>query len=261
MTVSRNGFYRWLKAKDRSDTSLNAERDAHALACWKASRGSLGSRALSSVLRKEGFNLGRYATRNLMKKLGLSGRQRRHRYVIAKDINAAMPNHLDRKFNVEAANKKWVTDITYIPTRQGWCYLAAVVDLYSRKVVGRDVAKTMTAELALNALRMAKMWRQPKGKVLVHSDQGSQYTGAAWRQYAKDNDIELSQSRRGNCWDNAVIERFFGSLKSEWVKDRCYEDVESAKRDVNKYIIEYYNMWRPHTHLGGLSPNEYEVAA
>ncbi len=259
--MSRNGFYRWLKVKDRPDTSLNAERDAHALACWKASRGSLGSRALSSVLRKEGFDLGRCATRNLMKKLGLSGQQRRHRYVVAKDSNAAMPNHLDREFNVGAPNEKWVTDISYIPTRQGWCYLAAVVDLYSRKVVGWNVAKTMTAELALSALHMAKVLRQPKGKVLVHSDQGSQYTCAAWRQYAEDNDIELSQSRRGNCWDNAVIERFFGSLKSEWIKARCYDGVESAKRDVNKYIIEYYNMWRPHTHLGGLSPNEYEVAA
>lgn len=261
MTVSRNGFYRWLKAKERPDTSLNAERDAQALAFWKASRGSLGSRALSSALCKEGFNLGRYATRNLMKKLGLSGLQRRKRYAVSKDVNAAMPNHLNREFTVEAPNRKWVTDITYIPTRQGWCYLAAVVDLYSRKVVGWSVAKTMTAELALSALRMAKLWRHPTGRVLVHSDQGSQYTCAAWRQYAEDNDIELSQSRRGNCWDNAVIERFFGSLKSEWIKERCYEGVDSAKRDINKYIIEYYNMWRPHTHLGGLSPNEYEVTA
>lgn len=261
MTVSRNGFYQWLKTKYRQETSLNAERDAHALACWKASRGSLGSRALSIVLRKEGFNLGRYATRSLMKRLGLSGRQRRHRYVIAKDINVAAPNHLAREFTVEAANKKWVTDITYIPTRHGWCYLAAVVDLYSRKVVGWDVAKTMTAELALSALRLAKVWRQPEGKVLVHSDQGSQYTGGAWRQYAEDNDIKLSQSRRGNCWDNAVMERFFGSLKSEWIKDRCYQDADSAKQDISKYVIEYYNMWRPHTHLGGFSPNEYETAA
>ncbi|PHI29059.1 IS3 family transposase [Budvicia aquatica] len=261
MTVSRNGFYRWLQATHLQKVSSDAERDAHALACWKASRGSLGSRTLSVVLRKEGFNLGRYATRSLMKRLGLSGRQRRHRYVVARDINVAMPNHLDREFTVEAPNKKWVTDITYIQTRQGWCYLAAVVDLYSRKVVGWDVAKTMTAELALRALRLAKLLRQPKGKVLVHSDQGSQYTSSEWRDYAKDNGVELSQSRRGNCWDNAVMERFFGSLKSEWVKERCYPDAESAKRDISKYVIEYYNMWRPHTHLGGLSPNEYEVAA
>lgn len=141
-----------------------------------------------------------------------------------------MPNHLGREFSVEAPNKKWVTDITYIPTRQGWCYLAAVVDLYSRKVVGWDVAKTMTAELALRALRLAKVLRQPKDSVLVHSDQGSQYTSGEWRDYAASNGVELSQSRRGNCWDNAVMERFFGSLKSEWVKERCYQDAESAKR-------------------------------
>jgi putative transposase len=152
-------LHRWLQAKHRPETSSNAERDAHALACWKASRGSLGSRTLSVVLRKEGFNLGRYATRSLMKKLGLSGRQRRRKYVYACDISAAMPNHLGREFSVEAPNKKWVTDITYIPTRQGWCYLAAVVDLYSRKVVGWDVAKTMTAGLALRALRLAKLLR------------------------------------------------------------------------------------------------------
>lgn len=261
MAVSRNGFYRWLQAKHRPATSSNAERDAHALACWKAGRGSLGSRTLSVVLRKEGFNLGRYATRSLMKKLGLSGRQRRRKYVYARNMSAAMPNHLGREFSVEAPNKKWVTDITYIPTRQGWCYLAAVVDLYSRKVVGWDVAKTMTAELALRALRQAKLLRQPKDSVLVHSDQGSQYTSGEWRDYAASNGVELSQSRRGNCWDNAVMERFFGSLKSEWVKERCYADAESAKRDISKYVIEYYNMWRPHTHLGGLSPNEYDVAA
>ncbi|QQN33518.1 hypothetical protein JHW33_13705 [Rahnella aceris] len=120
MTVSRNGFYRWLKAKYRPEASLNAERDAHALACWKVNRGSLGRRALSIVLHKEGFNLGRYPTRSLMKRLRLSGRQRRRRYVIAKDINVAMPNHPVREFNVDAANKKWVTDITYIQTRQEW---------------------------------------------------------------------------------------------------------------------------------------------
>ncbi len=119
----------------------------------------------------------------------------------------------------------------------------------------------MTAELALRALRQAKLLRQPKDSVLVHSDQGSQYTSGEWRDYAASNGVELSQSRRGNCWDNAVMERFFGSLKSEWVKERCYADAESAKRDISKYVIEYYNMWRPHTHLGGLSPNEYEVAA
>jgi putative transposase len=163
------------------------------------------------VLRKEGFNLGRYATRSLMKKLGLSGHQRRRKYVYARNISAAMPNHLGREFSVEAPNKKWVTDITYIPTRQGWCYLAAVVDLYSRKVVGWDVAKTMTAELALRALRQAKLLRQPKDSVLVHSDQGSQYTSGEWRDYAASNGVELSQSRRGNCWDNAVMERFWQS--------------------------------------------------
>jgi len=129
-----------------------------------------------------------------------------------------MPNHLGREFSVEAPNKKWVTDITYIPTCHGWCYLAAVVDLYSRNVVGWDVAKTMTVELALGALRLAKLLRQPKDSVLVHSDRGSQYISGERRDYAASNGVELSQSRRGNCWDNAVMERFFGSLKSEWVK-------------------------------------------
>lgn len=261
LAVSRNGFYRWLRAQMQPDASINTEQDSYATACWKASRGSLGSRTLSILLRKEGFNLGRYATRSLMKRLKLAGCQRRCAYKHTKNPHEGVPNHLDRQFTVGSPNEKWVTDITYIPMKQGWCYLAAIVDLYSRKVIGWNIGKSMTTQLALGALRMAVMSRQPTGQVLIHSDQGSQFTSEEWRAYTHQHGMELSHSRRGNCWDNAVMERFFGSLKSEWLKERCYENVESAAHDITKYIIEYYNMWRPHTHLGGLSPNEYELAA
>jgi len=118
----------------------------------------------------------------------------------------------------------------------------------------------MAVALALRALHLVKLLRQPKGKVLVHSEQSSQYTSRQRRDYAEDNGRELSQSRRENCWDNVIMEHFFGSLKSEWVKKRRYADVESAKQAISKYVIEYYNMWRSHSHLGSLSPNEYEIA-
>ena len=155
-------------------------------------------------------------------------------------------------------NTKWVADITYVPLKGGWAYLAVVLDLYSRKVVGWSMEAEMTTELVLQALKYALCFRAPETRILLHTDQGCQFTSVAWSKIARQNNLELSMSRRGNCYDNAVMERFFGSLKSEWIRHRVYAELSHASLDVSEYITQFYNDWRPHSYLGGLSPNQFE---
>ena len=156
-------------------------------------------------------------------------------------------------------NKAWVTDITYIRTWQGWLYLAVVMDLFSRKIVGWAAGPTIRGELVLDAVLMAVRRRRPRGTV-VHSDQGRQYGSDARRRFCRTNRLEPSMSRKANCWDNAVAESFFGSLKKERIKKRIYKDRELAKADVADYVDAFYNPTRRHRHLGGLSPDQFEAA-
>lgn len=171
------------------------------------------------------------------------------------------PNKLQREFTVEQPDTVWVTDITYIRTWQGWLYLAVVVDLYSRKVVGWSMKPTLARELVLDALVMAVWRRRPKDNVMVHSDQGSQYGSDDWLRFLKANNLEPSMSRRGNCWDNAVVESFFSSLKKERIKKRIYKTRDLARADVFDYIESFYNRTRRHSHLGGVSPEAFEHAS
>jgi putative transposase len=154
-----------------------------------------------------------------------------------------------------------VTDITYIRTWEGWIYLAVVIDLYSRKVIGWSMKPTLRSELVLDALLMALWRRRPKGKVLIHSDQGSQYDSTEWRKFCRDHNLEPSMSRRGNCWDNAVAESFFSSLKKERIRNRIYETRDLARADVFDYIEGFYNRRRRHSHLGRISPEAFERAS
>lgn len=172
---------------------------------------------------------------------------------------ALIPNLLQRQFTASHPNEVWVTDITYIRTWQGRLYLAVVVDLFSRKVVGCATKPTIRRELALEAVDKAIRRRRPR-KTLIHSDQGAQYGSGAWRRYCKANHLEPSMSRRGNCWDNAVAESFFGSLKKERIKKRIYNNREVAILDISNYIDGFYNPTRRHSHLGGVSPDEFEAA-
>ena len=166
---------------------------------------------------------------------------------------------LNRNFKPVAANQAWVSDITYIRTRSGWLYLAAVLDLYSRKIVGWAMAPTMPAELVCTALQLAISQRQPKAGLIVHSDRGSQYASHEHRNLLNKYGCIGSMSRKGNCWDNAVMERFFLNLKMERVWRQDYANHEEAMRNINDYIISFYNSQRLHSTLGYVSPNNYEA--
>ena len=171
------------------------------------------------------------------------------------------PNHVQRQFTVDAPNKVWVTDITYIRTWQGWLYLAVVVDLYARKMVGWSMKRTLSRELALDALLMAVWRRKPDGQVIVHSDQGSQYGSDDFKRFCREHNLQPSMSRRGNCWDNAVAESFFSSLKKERIRKRIYKTREMARAEVFDYIEVFYNRSRRHSYSGGVSPEAFELAA
>ena len=171
------------------------------------------------------------------------------------------PNLLERSFSVDQPDKAWVTDITYIRTRQGWLYLAVVIDLHSRKVGGWSMKPTLAKEIVLDALMNAVWRRKPKQSVVVHSDQGSQYGSDDWQRFCKHHNLIPSMSRRGNCWDNAVAESFFGSLKKERIRKRIYKTRDMARADVFDYIEVFYNRQRRHSHLGGVSPEAFEAAS
>lgn len=183
----------------------------------------------------------------------------RTRHIPVTKPQALIPNLLQRQFTVSRPNEAWVTDITYIRTWQGWLYLAVVMDLFSRRVVGWAVKPTIHRELVLEAITKAIRCRRPR-KTLIHSDQGTQYGSDAWWRFCKANHLEPSMSRRGNCWDNAVAESFFSSLKKERIKKRIYADRETATLDVSGYIEGFYNPTRRHSHLGGISPIDFEAA-
>ncbi|TOJ50993.1 IS3 family transposase, partial [Vibrio parahaemolyticus] len=195
----------------------------------------------------------------LMKREGLQS-QRGYRKPRAKSgtEHVISANKLAREFNPTAPNQSWVTDITYIKTHEGWLYLAVVVDLFSRRVIGWSMKSRITKELVLDALLMAIWRRSPSQKVLVHSDQGSQYTSHDWNKFLKQHGLEASMSRRGNCHDNAVAESFFQLLKRERVKRKIYSTREDARMDIFEYIEMFYNVKRRHGSNNQLSPVEYE---
>jgi putative transposase len=169
-----------------------------------------------------------------------------------------IPDLVKRNFEVSRPNRVWVSDITYIRTWEGWLYLAIVMDLFSRKIVGWATRSTIHRDLVLDAIMMAVKERHPR-ETIIHSDQGSQYGSDDWRRFCLNNNLQPSMSRRGNCWDNAVAEPFFGSLKKERVKKHIYKNRDLATDDVSDYIETFYNRERRHQHLGGVSPQEFEA--
>jgi len=260
MSVSRSAFYAWCKrpAKIISESELNLNRRCKAL--FKKSRQSLGSRQLMKNLRKEGFKIGRYKVISLMKKLKLHVKQRIAYKVttMRKHSHSVADNILNQQFNPTSPNESWAGDVTYLKTAQGWMYLSIVMDLYSRRIVGWAVGKRMTVELVMRSMNMAIALRQPgKRGVLFHSDRGSQYTSNNFQELLKNNNITASMSGKGACLDNAVVERFFGSLKNEWLLNIYHLTRDEMKKDAEEYI-HYYNKIRLHTTLGDVAPIEFE---
>ncbi len=202
--------------------------------------------------------MGRYLARRLMQECGLESCQPgAHRYRRCLEEAGASPNYLNRRFNPEKPDQIWCGDISYIRTKEGWRYLALVIDLCSRRVVGYALSSSPDAELVCKVLRHALESRCPQGRVMFHSDQGSQYSSRKFRQLLWRSGLIQSMSRRGNCWDNSPMERTFRSLKSEWVPSEGYENVEIAITDITKWV-GYYNWRRPHSHNNGMPPAVYE---
>ena len=256
LEVSRSGFYAARRRPARRGTTLGKQLQA----AFKASGATYGSRRLRAALQAEGVNVGRYRVRGLMRELGLKPAWQR-KFVHTTDSRHALPvagNRLDRQFSPPAPDRAWACDITYIRTRRGWLYLAAVMDLYSRKIVGWAMAPAMPAELVCTALQMALTLRRPAPGLLVHSDRGSQYASHAHTTLLTRHGAHASMSRKGNCWDNAVMERFFLNLKMERVWRRDYANPEEACADIADYIVGFYNSKRLHSTLGYRSPNDFE---
>ncbi len=260
LEVTRSGYYDWLK----QPVSKRAQEDARLLrlirASFVASQGVYGAPRVFLDLREAGETCSKHRVARLMRVNGLRAFHgyRTRRWSVGKP-SVLIPNVLQRQFTVTRRNKVWVTDITYIRTWQGWLYLAIVMDLFSRKVIGWAAGPTIHREIVLNAVLMAVRRRRPRD-TLIHSDQGTQYGSDAWRRFCRTNRLEPSMSRKGNCWDNAVAESFFGSLKKERVKKHIYKTRELALADVSDYIESFYNPIRRHSHLGGMSPDQFEAA-
>ena len=260
LSVQRSAYYDW---RDRPGKVIPAEELAlrrRMKALFAASRDSLGSRTMTQNLRQEGFEIGRDKTRRLMKQLQLKVKQKR-KYKVTTDSKHNFPvakNVLNREFSPSAPNQAWGTDITYLWTQQGWIYLAVVIDLYSRRVVGWSIDRRMKKALVIRALMMAVNLRKPPAGLIHHSDRGSQYASHDYQKLLRQHGLICSMSRAGNCWDNAPVERFFGSLKREWTGDRLYRTRQEAIADVREYVAVYYNSKRLHSTLGYTTPMNYE---
>ncbi|WP_213154721.1 IS3-like element IS222 family transposase [Pseudomonas aeruginosa] len=222
---------------------------------FSQSRGSAGSRSILGMLREEGVTIGRFRVRRLMRELGLVSKQPgSHAYKQATVERPDIPNRLNREFATEHPNQVWCGDITYVWAQGRWHYLAAVLDLHTRRVIGWAFSAKPDAELVIKALDMAYEQRGKPQQVLFHSDQGSQYASRLFRQRLWRYRMQQSMSRRGNCWDNSPMERLFRSLKSEWVPSTGYLTAQEAQRDISHYLMHRYNWIRPHQFNDGLPP-------
>ncbi len=259
LEVHPSGYYAWQKHPRSAGTIVNQRLTGLIKQFWLQSGGVYGYRKIHCDLRDIGEQCGENRVYRLMRAAGLRAqvgyRRPRHR---SGPASVLAPNRLQRKFEVANPNDTWVTDITHIRTHQGWLYLAVVIDLYSRKVVGWSMHSRIKKELVLNALLMAVWRRKPGSLVTVHSDQGSQYTSHDWQAFLDANNLQASMSRRGNCHDNAVAESFFQLLKRERIKRHIYSTRDDARRDVVDYVEMFYNSRRRHGFNEMLSPVEYE---
>ncbi|ECS3352937.1 IS3 family transposase [Klebsiella pneumoniae] len=259
LDVHPSGFYAWFKQPYSQRHQVDLRLTGQIKQFWLESGCVYGYRKIHLDLRDSGQQCGVNRVWRLMNRAGIKA-QVGYRSPRARKGEASIvsPNRLQRQFNPDAPDKRWVTDITYIRTHEGWLYLAVVVDLFSRKIIGWSMQSRMTKDIVLNALLMAVWRRNPQKPVLVHSDQGSQYTSHEWQSFLKSHGLEGSMSRRGNCHDNAVAESFFQLLKRERIKKKIYGTREEARSDIFDYIEMFYNSKRRHGSSNQMSPTEYE---
>jgi len=260
LRVSRSGYYAWRVRRPCSRALEDERLRPKVVEAFKIGRGTYGSPRVLGELIDQGFEVGRRRIARLMRELGLRGVSPRkfrvttdsdHEHVIAENV-------LARNFEASGPNEKWVTDITYIWTSEGWLYLATVMDLDSRRIIGWSTADHMRTELCLDALRMAIKQRTNTTGLVHHSDRGVQYASDDYRAALKGQGIECSMSRRANCWDNAVAESFFGTLKTELIYRRPWLDRESVRNAISEYIEVFYNRIRRHSTIGNISPAKFE---
>lgn len=262
--VSRSGFHAWLTRSPSERARTDEIVTAKVRASFTGSGRTYGARRVWHDVLAEGISCGLHRIERLMRANALRARPRRRglpKDVGDRAVGTVAPNVLDRRFVASQPNQKWVADFTYIWTAEGWLYVAAVIDLYSRRVVGWSMKAEMTAQLVTDALVMA-IWRRGKPDALLHhSDQGSQYTSEQFQRLMAANGVACSMSRSGNVWDNAAMESFFSSLKTERTARKTYRTRDQARADVFDYIERFYNAVRRHSTLGYLSPIEFEKGA
>lgn len=261
--VSRNAYYRYCQRQRHRLPDAEHEAMIEAVKeVAQSSDKSYGSRRMKHALNALGYPVGRQKARSLMREAGVKARYRK-KFKVTTNSDHKQPvfdNVLERDFTAAEPDRAYVGDITYIWTREGWLYLAVFIDLFSRRIVGWSMGSRMSARLVTDALNMAIWQRQPKPGLVVHSDRGSQYASNAYRRLLHANGFVGSMSRKGDCWDNAVAESFFASLKKERVQWRSYQTRIESQRDILNYVVMFYNSRRLHSTLGYISPMGYEAA-
>jgi putative transposase len=258
--VARSGFYAWCRHGASARHRQNAWLLTHIRACYRASQGRYGSPRIHQDLCAHGVRVGRHRVARLMRVHGIRGlcRQRRQRAHRAVPPELAAANYLQRAFTATAPNQKWAGDLTYIATREGWLYLAVLMDLYSRRIIGWAMDDRVTTALTSQALEMALHHRGMPTGLLHHSDRGCQYAATVYQQRLLALNIQCSMSRPGNCWDNAVVESFFATLKTELIRQRPFATRQAARAEIFEYMEGFYNRRRRHSSLGYRSPLEFE---
>ena len=256
-----SGYYAWRKRIPGPRTKDDARLAVEIMAAHKRSRGTYGSPRVHAELRARGRRVGKKRVERLMRENDLQARRKRRfcHTTDSKHPNPIAPNILDRRFDPAAPNLVWVTDVTYVWTDEGWLYLAVLLDLFSRRVVGWAASATNDTQLALSALEAALRLRQPPAGLVHHSDRGSPYASEDYRRALTARGILASMSRTGDCWDNAVAESFFATIKAELIQSTPYDTRSGATESIGDYIDNFYNPQRRHSHLGYVSPIEFEL--
>lgn len=261
LLIERSGYYAWLKRRPGPRKIANEGLDKEIKAVFNAHKGRYGAKRMTDELNHHGLKCSKNRVAKRMQALGLRAKAKK-KYKMTTDSKHNLPvapNLLNRDFSALAPNQKWVGDISYVWTEEGWMYLAVVIDLYSRAVIGWSMQTHMTSQLVIDALIMA-LWRRgfPRG-VLFHSDRGSQYCSKVYQTLLKTYGLTCSMSRKGNCWDNAIAESFFHSIKTELIYTERYATREIAKLSIFEYIEMYYNRLRRHSAIGSIAPEAFEV--